>query len=142
MNTLPGATPADDHPIGRHAVTDDDAGEHLAAGRAVQIGNMTMTAAADGSSFTLTDPVGRSSTFTSLEEFDTAITGPHARRDARVQAIHGAARAWADGCVREAALTPRQAAVEAHQPGGPAVDELEQRIRAWRQAHVADRGSR
>jgi hypothetical protein len=43
-----------------------------------------------------------------------------------------AAVAWADTCARQAQLTPRQAAVEAYQPGGPSIDELETRIRARR----------
>jgi hypothetical protein len=54
----------------------------------------------------------------------------------RDQALTAAARAWADGCAREAALTPRQAAAEAYQPGGPSLDELEDRIRDWRAARA------
>jgi len=50
----------------------------------------------------------------------------------RDECITAAARVWADTCARQAALTPRQAAIEAYQPGGPSVDELEQRIRTWR----------
>ena len=54
----------------------------------------------------------------------------------RDEAIGAAARVWADTCARQAALTPRQAAMEAHQPGGPSVDELEDRIRRRRLAHA------
>lgn len=54
----------------------------------------------------------------------------------RDQALTAAARVWADTCARQAALTPRQAAIEAHQPGGPSVDELEQRIRTRRLAQI------
>jgi hypothetical protein len=50
----------------------------------------------------------------------------------RDDVIATAARVWADTCARQAALTPRQAALEAHQPGGPSVDDLEQRIRRRR----------
>lgn len=52
----------------------------------------------------------------------------------RDECLNAAARVWADTCAREALLTPRQAAIEAHQPGGPSVDELEQQIRTWRAA--------
>jgi hypothetical protein len=55
----------------------------------------------------------------------------------RADAIAAAARIWADTCARQAALTPRQAAIEAYQPGGPSVEEIEQRIRARRAAQRA-----
>lgn len=54
----------------------------------------------------------------------------------RDDCITAAARALADGCARQALLSPRQAAQEAYQPGGPSVDELEIRIRARRSRHA------
>lgn len=54
----------------------------------------------------------------------------------RDECITAAARALADGCARQALLSPRQAAREAWQPGGPSVDELEARIRARRARHA------
>lgn len=51
---------------------------------------------------------------------------------ARDDHIAAAGRQWAAVCARQAALSPRQAAEEAHRPGGPSIDELEARIRAQR----------
>lgn len=50
----------------------------------------------------------------------------------RDQVIAEAGRKWAAACARQSALTPLEAAREAYRPGGPAVDELEARIRAQR----------
>lgn len=50
----------------------------------------------------------------------------------RESCLEAAARALVEGCAQQDALTPRQAAEEAHRPGGPSVDELEQLIRAER----------
>ena len=57
----------------RRSITDPRAQDVLRAVGAVQVGKLTMTAAADGSSFTLTDPAGGSSTYRSVEEFDAAV---------------------------------------------------------------------
>lgn len=56
---------------------------------------------------------------------------------ARDEAIAAAGRALADAIARRDALPPRAAAEEAHVPGGPSIDELEQRIRARRAAQRA-----
>jgi hypothetical protein len=56
---------------------------------------------------------------------------------AHEQAIGGAARVWAAACARQSALSPRQAAEEAYVPGGPSVDELEERIRRRREQAAA-----
>jgi hypothetical protein len=47
----------------------------------------------------------------------------------REAAITAAGRALAEATARRDALSPRAAAEEAHAPGGPPVEELEQRIR-------------
>lgn len=52
----------------------------------------------------------------------------------RADVIAEAGRVWAAHCIRQAALTPREAAAEAWRPGGPSVDEIEARIRAQREA--------
>jgi hypothetical protein len=52
---------------------------------------------------------------------------------ARDELLTAAARIWVDGCARMALLTPREAAREAYEPGGPSADELERRIRARRE---------
>lgn len=58
----------------------------------------------------------------------------------REQAIAEAGAALAEALAERDALTPRQAAEAAHRPGGPSVDELEQRISAQRAAaHTDDR---
>lgn len=51
----------------------------------------------------------------------------------RDELLDAAARIWVDTCARMALLTPREAAREAYQPGGPSVEELEVRIRARRE---------
>ncbi|WP_157936905.1 hypothetical protein [Geodermatophilus chilensis] len=51
----------------------------------------------------------------------------------RSEALAAAGRAWAAACARQAALSPREAAKEAYVPGGPSVDELEERIRRRRE---------
>lgn len=51
----------------------------------------------------------------------------------RDECIAAAGAALAQAITERDALTPRQAAVAAHRPGGPPVDELERRITALRQ---------
>lgn len=55
----------------------------------------------------------------------------------RQEAIEAAARALADGIALRDSMPPREAALAAWSPGGPSVDELEQRIRADRGASAA-----
>lgn len=55
----------------------------------------------------------------------------------RADCIAAAGRALAAGVARRDSLSPRAAAEEAHVPGGPSVEELEQRIRDRRAAHAA-----
>lgn len=50
----------------------------------------------------------------------------------RDEVIAEAGRRWAAACARKAALSPREAAVEAYRPGGPTVDQLEHLIRVER----------
>lgn len=50
----------------------------------------------------------------------------------REEAIADAGRVLAAGWRRQDSLDPRAAALEAHSPGGPSVDELEDRIRVRR----------
>ena len=52
----------------------------------------------------------------------------------RADAIIAAGRALAGAIARRDALSPRAAAEEAFVPGGPSVEEIEQRIRARRAA--------
>ena len=47
----------------------------------------------------------------------------------REEALDAAARILADGLALRDSMTPAQAAAAAWTPGGPSVDELEQRIR-------------
>jgi hypothetical protein len=54
------------------------------------------------------------------------------------ECIAAAGRALAEALQERDALTPRQAAEAAWRPGGPSVDELEQRIAA-RRARADDR---
>ena len=139
----------------RWSITDDEAHGVLAAGGAVWVGKLTMTAAADGSSVTLTDPAGGSRTFRSPEEFDDAVAEAWAavgldaggrkvaegaagrvvdEHPARAAAITAAGKALANGVLRRDSLSPRAAAEEAHDAGGLPVDELERRIIAQRAA--------
>ena len=55
--------------------------------------------------------------------------------------INAAGRQWAAVCARQAALSPREAAEEAHRPGGPSLDNLEAQIRAERQQAPQQRAS-
>lgn len=54
------------------------------------------------------------------------------------QAIEEAGRTLADARARMDSLTPHQAALEAHVPGGPSVAELEDRVRAARGLPLAN----
>lgn len=56
----------------------------------------------------------------------------------RDECIAAAGAALADAIAERDAMTPRQAALAAHRPGGPTVDELEARITAQR-AEADDR---
>ncbi|MQY04134.1 hypothetical protein [Actinomadura macrotermitis] len=55
----------------------------------------------------------------------------------REQAMENAGRILAEARVHMATLTAREAAEEAFVPGGPSIDELEERIRALRAEQVA-----
>lgn len=55
----------------------------------------------------------------------------------REESIAAAGRALADAISRRDSLSPHQAALEAYVPGGPSVDELEDRIRRRRAQHAA-----
>lgn len=50
----------------------------------------------------------------------------------RAEAIAAAGRVLAEGIAEQASRTPRAAAEAAYVPGGPTIDELEDRIRALR----------
>lgn len=54
------------------------------------------------------------------------------------ECLEEAGRRYAAACARQSALSPRQAAEEAHRPGGPTVDELEARIREQRAAALKE----
>lgn len=50
----------------------------------------------------------------------------------RDEALTAAARIYADGLALRDSMTPADAAAAAWRPGGPSVEELEERIRAQR----------
>lgn len=56
-------------------------------------------------------------------------------------AIAAAGRTLADARARMDALTPREAALEAHVPGGPSVAALENRIRVARGLPLVESGA-
>ena len=60
----------------------------------------------------------------------------------REEAIHRAATAYANGVRTCEQMTPREQAEAAAHPGGPSVDELEDRIRARRGMPPIDRSTR
>lgn len=55
----------------------------------------------------------------------------------RDEAIAAAGQALADATDRLATGDPRESALAAYVPGGPTVDELENRIRAWQGQQAA-----
>ena len=55
------------------------------------------------------------------------------------EAIRNAGRVLAEARAIRDSLTPREAAEQAHEPGGPSVDEIEDRIREMRGLPPLDR---